>query len=93
MGEAKMKKILATENHEKFRREFIDLLRKYFRDEKPETLLAIASQSVGILAAYQDQRRISSELAMEIIATNLELGNEQALSSIDEQLKGMTKGH
>lgn len=45
-------------------------------------LLAIAANMVGKLIAQQDQRRVSPDRAMRIVATNIALGNQQALDTL-----------
>jgi hypothetical protein len=50
-------------------------------------LLAIASNMVGKLIAMQDQRGMTSDLAMEIVLKNIEYGNKQVMEQI-----GKTKG-
>lgn len=45
-------------------------------------LLAVAANLVGKLVAMQDQRKVTPELAMKIVAENLEFGNQQALEQV-----------
>lgn len=45
-------------------------------------ILAIAANMVGKLVALQDQRSVTPAMAMEIVAKNLECGNEQALAEV-----------
>lgn len=47
-------------------------------------LLAIAANMIGKLMAMQDQRTISSDLAMEVLIKNLELGNQQAVDQLSK---------
>ena len=47
-------------------------------------LLAIAANMVGKLVALQDQRTVTPNKAMETVARNIELGNQQVI----EQLSG-----
>ena len=52
-------------------------------------MLAVASQFVGQLVALQDQRRFTAEMVMEVVAANIEAGNQAALGA----LLDMTQGH
>lgn len=45
-------------------------------------LLAIASNMVGKMVAMQDQRSVTQAIAMEIVAKNIEAGNEQVLAQL-----------
>lgn len=42
-------------------------------------VLAVASNMVGKLVALQDQRVVTAEVAMEVVAKNLEIGNQEVL--------------
>lgn len=45
-------------------------------------LLAIASNMVGKLIALQDQRHMSKDRAMRIVAENIQLGNLQIIEQL-----------
>jgi len=45
-------------------------------------LLAIASNAVGKIIALQDQRKVTSEMAMTIVGKNIEIGNAQAIEQV-----------
>lgn len=51
-------------------------------------ILAVLSYTVGQCVAMQDQRTVSSEMAMEIVAANVEAGNVDAIA----RLLGSTGG-
>lgn len=50
-------------------------------------MLAVASNMLGKLVAMQDQRKITPSMAMEIVAQNIESGNQQVLAQL-AQSKG-----
>lgn len=45
-------------------------------------MLAVASQFVGNLIAAQDQRRYKPDQVMEMVARNIETGNQEAVSAL-----------
>lgn len=45
-------------------------------------MLALVSQLVGNLVALQDQRKITPEVAMDIVASNIKIGNEEAIRGV-----------
>jgi hypothetical protein len=51
-------------------------------------MLAIASQVVGMLVAYQDQRTVTLDMALETVNQNIEVGNALAI----EGTLGKTEG-
>lgn len=51
-------------------------------------LLAVAANMLGKLVAMQDQRAVTPQEAMKVVANNLELGNRQVI----EQLSKTTSG-
>ncbi|PDT71697.1 hypothetical protein CO683_00625 [Bradyrhizobium ottawaense] len=45
-------------------------------------LLAVASNMLGKLVALQDQRTVTPDQAMEVVAQNIEHGNKQVLDQL-----------
>lgn len=45
-------------------------------------ILAVASQFVGNLIALQDQRKVTPDMAMELVAKNIERGNAAAIDGL-----------
>lgn len=45
-------------------------------------MLALASQFVGNLIALQDQRKVTPAMAMEMVAKNIEIGNQVAVEGV-----------
>lgn len=70
---------LAKPEHEVANQDLCALIRKHADEVTSVELLALAANMVGKLVALQDQRSVSPELAMEIVAANLECGNKQVI--------------
>lgn len=49
-----------------------------------QRILAITSQFVGQLIALQDQRKITPDMAMQIVSENIEIGNRAALMTLTD---------
>lgn len=45
-------------------------------------LLAVLAHATGACIAMQDQRKITRELALEVVSKNLEAGNLEAISEL-----------
>lgn len=73
--------------HQTLFTDFTEILRKYEHLSKPE-ILAIASQIVGMLIALQDQRTMTSEIAMAIVTENLQMGNKRILDELASKSEG-----
>lgn len=78
---------LAKPEHEVLYQELIALVNKHAGKLDALQMLAVASNMLGKLVAMQDQRTVTPDLAMEVVAKNIEHGNQQVL----EQL-GASKG-
>lgn len=55
---------------------------KPYADLSAAEMLAIVSQLVGNLIALQDQRTMTPDRAMAIVAGNIEIGNQEALREL-----------
>ncbi len=64
------------------------LLRKDFDHLPPQEIVAVLSYTVGQTVALCDQRKFTPEMMMQLIETNLEMGNAHAV----ETLLGTTAG-
>lgn len=49
-----------------------------------DRILAITSQFVGQLIALQDQRKVTPDMAMQIVSENIEIGNRAALMTLTD---------
>lgn len=73
--------VKATDEHEAAYHDLCVLLKKYGH-LPPKELLALMSNMLGKMIAMQDQRTMSPEEAMEIVATNIQHGNQQILDQL-----------
>jgi hypothetical protein len=78
---------IAKPEHEVLYQELIALVNKHAGKLDALEMLAIASNMLGKLVALQDQRTVTPAMAMEVVAKNIEFGNEQVLKQI-----GASKG-
>lgn len=53
-----------------------------------QQMLAVTAQLVGNLVAFQDQRRFTPELVMEMVAANIEQGNLMAVHGLVGNVQG-----
>ena len=79
MSPMKSKKPSAA--HEAFRNDMIATLRKH-QHLAADELLAVAAYFVGQLVALQDQRRMTPAMAMQVVASNIEAGNQHAMAEV-----------
>lgn len=70
-----------TPQHKAFRDDLIAVLRKY-PDMQADEILAISSYFVGQIIALQDQRKMTPEKAMKIVASNIEAGNQHTMKEV-----------
>lgn len=68
--------------HEIAYQDLCALVNKHADKLSAAELLAVAANMVGKLVALQDQRTMSPDKAMKIVADNLEAGNMQVLDQI-----------
>lgn len=68
--------------HKAFYADFAEMMKKHLADEPAEVVLAIASYVVGQIIAMQDQRRITPDMAMQIVSRNIEAGNTHAIQAV-----------
>jgi hypothetical protein len=70
----------ATPEDEKF----LKALKEQMPADMPvQRILAIVSQFVGQLIALQDQRKVTPDMAMQIVSENIEIGNAAALLTLN----------
>lgn len=69
--------------HEVAYQELVKLLHKHGDKIGAAEMLAIAANMIGKLIALQDQRVITNDMAMEIVGSNIELGNQQAIAQMN----------
>jgi hypothetical protein len=73
-------KVLVTESqHEVAYSDLLELLQKRSETLTAVEMLAVAANMVGKLVALQDQRTMTPDIAMQVVAKNIEIGNKQAV--------------
>jgi hypothetical protein len=70
-----------TPAHEIAYQDLVDLMRRH-QDLPRLEILAIAANMVGKLLAMQDQRVVTADTAMKVVARNIEAGNAQAIAKL-----------
>lgn len=64
---------------------FLTALKEQMPKDMPvQRILAITSQFVGQLVALQDQRKITVDMAMQIVQENIVIGNQAMLLTLGE---------
>lgn len=74
-----MKTYIAKPEHEVAYQELAALLHRHAERLSGLELLAIVANMIGKMVAMQDQRTVTPEMAMEIVARNIEVGNQQVI--------------
>ncbi len=68
--------------HRLFRDDLVAVLKKYSDELSAQEMLALAAHLVGQIVALQDQRQMTPEEAMQIVARNIEQGNREAIDNL-----------
>ncbi|MDA4845992.1 hypothetical protein [Hoeflea poritis] len=63
-------------------------LRKYSDNLSAEEILACLAQTVGTVIALQDQRTMTPDEAIEIVAKNMEIGNRLVVDDLRSSTAG-----
>jgi hypothetical protein len=79
---------VANEQHEAFFQDFAQVLKKHAGHLDSLEMLTIASNAVGKLVAFQDQRKHSPGYIMTVVAENIKLGNQQAVDALRNKTEG-----
>lgn len=74
--------------HEVAYQDLCALMNKHADKLSSLELLAIGANMVGKLVAMQDQRTVTPKQAMEVVANNLELGNQQVIEQLSNTAGG-----
>ncbi len=77
-----MKSRMATPTHEVAYQDLCSILNKHAGHLTAIEMLAIAANMVGKIVAMQDQRVTTSEMAMAVVAENIEAGNKQVIDGL-----------
>ena len=67
-----------------FRDDILAVLNKHAGALDASEMMALAAYTVGQIMAMQDAREWTPEIAMGVVAKNIELGNAQAISEADK---------
>lgn len=65
-----------------YRNEALALIKKHLTPDTADRFLALASQMVGQILALQDQRKMTRDMALQIVMDNIELGNSGVINSL-----------
>lgn len=71
--------IFASPKYEIAYADLVALVQKHAAAMSAVEMLAVAANMVGKLVAMQDQRKITPKQAMEVVAKNVEVGNQQVI--------------
>ena len=77
-----MVEILAKPDHEVAYQDVCLLVKNHSINLTSIEILAIAANMVGKLIALQDHHTTSPELAMEVVAKNIEMGNQTVVDKL-----------
>jgi hypothetical protein len=75
-----MKTIKPTVAHASFRDDLLAVLNKHAGALDASEMMALAAYTTGQIMAMQDARKWSPDLAMQLVAKNMEEGNAQAIA-------------
>ena len=76
-----MKSVLPTPQHEAFMGDLKAAIARHPRLTPPE-MLALTAQLVGNLIALQDQRRMTPDMAIQLVSENIEIGNRAVIDGL-----------
>ena len=65
-----------------FRLELLQLCDKHVGKLPCVHMLVIAAQAVGLIMAFQDQRNMTADEAIQIVQANMEIGNISAIADV-----------
>ena len=71
-----------TPKHVAFMGDMKAVFKKRGDDQTAMEMLALASQLVGNLVALQDQRTVTPAMAMQVVASNIEVGNQTVIDGL-----------
>lgn len=77
-----MKPVAIKPEHEVAYQDIVALVRRNASKVTSLELLAIAANMVGKLVAMQDQRTVTPAMAMDVVARNLQAGNQQVIDEL-----------
>jgi hypothetical protein len=85
---ADMKKIAPKPEHHAFFEGLKDAVRIQGKDLQAEELTAITAKFLGMLCAFNDRRKYTPSMLMDIVIRNLQVGNQEAINITLGDIKG-----
>lgn len=79
---------VAKVEHEAFYQDLTEVLRKHGGSLSSLEMLAIGANMVGKLIALQDQRTMTPAQAMQVVAINIERGNQETIAALKSASSG-----
>lgn len=79
---------LAKPEHEVAYQDLANMLRKHADKLTSLEMLAIAANMLGKIIALQDQRKVTKDMAMEVVAANIECGNKHVIDGLETEIVG-----
>lgn len=79
---------IASPAHEVCYQDLCKLVAKHANELTKIDVLAIAANMVGKLVAMQDQREYSAAHVLEVVAQNIERGNQHVLENLANKTAG-----
>jgi len=80
-----MKTFQPSDADQRLHTDIANLIARHLTPEsKPDRVLAIAAQVVGQALALQDQRKMTKEMALDLIMANIEMGNQGVIARLHD---------
>lgn len=80
--EKQFKKVAPNVRHEAFRKDLIHVMDKHAGKLSAPELLALSAYVVGQIIAHQDQRKMTTQQAMDLVARNIQQGNQDIVADL-----------
>jgi hypothetical protein len=77
----KFETVVSTAEHQAFLNDLKEILGKH-QHLRADVMLAITSQFVGMLIAFQDQTLYTNEVVMQLVSANIKTGNNEAIKPL-----------
>lgn len=84
----KTKTVEPNLKHLRFRKALEGAIAQGGMDLPAEELLAITAHFLGQLVAMQDQRKYTSEMVMDLVLKNMEVGNSEVIQQLTNETGG-----
>jgi hypothetical protein len=82
------KKVQPTLAHLRLRQELLDLVSRHSQTLSKEEVLAVLAYTVGQTLALQDQLYMTPARGMQLIAENIEAGNQDVIQALISTSEG-----